>query len=348
MSFVKSLRRLVGVGGMLGLAATCGVAHGDTPEYPAGYRVTEKLALPGSGFDYMAIDVVNRRLYVSTDEQENVIDVQTNKLVGTLANLPNRNHGVAISNREGHGFTSSSDGTSTMFDLKTLKVIKVIKLGIDRPDGLNYDPATNRVFIFSHYGKAAALDAKTGTVVGTFDIPSAEFSAPDGRGHIFLNLDKTNELAEIDAKNLKVLHTWPLKDCDTPHGLAMDTKSRRLFIGCKNSIFLVVNADTGAVVTSFPVGKGNDATRFDPGTMNAFASSGAGQIAVIHEDSPDKYTFVGNIATERRARVMEVDPVTHTLYTVTQKIDEQRNEDNVVTTFNFIPDTLRLLVIPNH
>lgn len=347
MKLVKSLRRLAMVAGMLELAVVCAVAQSN-PDRPAGYHVADTVSLPGSGYDYMAIDPAARRLYVSTNAQEDVVDLKTNQLAGAITGLTPRNHGVAIAAPHGHGFTSSADGTSTMFDLATLKVIKTITLGVDRPDGLNYDPSTDRVFFFSHKGKAGVVDAKSGEVVGTFDLPSAEWSVPDGRGHLFVNLDASSQVAEIDARSLKIVHTWPLAPCEEPHGLAMDTKTRRLFVGCHSGILAVVNADTGAVITTFPIGKSNDATRFDPVTKNAFASNGSGTISVIHEDSPDKFTFVGNITTEPGARTMELDPVTHTLYTVTEKVVIERDAENKITGITSTPGTFHLLVIPNH
>lgn len=315
-----SFSRGMGLGVAL-LALGALVAAQGSSDRPAGYHVTDTVALPGAGWDYLGIDTAAHRLYVSAGSQEDVIDTRTNKLVGTVEGLKGT-HGVGISDRDGHGFTSNGgSNSSTEFDLKTLKVIKDIPLPIQRPDGIIYDPASDRIFYFNHDSAAAAVDAKTGAVAGTVTLPSkaAEFAAADGRGHVFDNMEDSSQEIEIDSHTLKITHTWPLAPCTSPSGLAIDAAHHRLFVGCHNKMMAIVNSDNGAVVATVPIGTGVDATRFDPGTQLAFSSNGDGTITVIHEDSPDQYTLVGNIPTERGARTMEVNPATHTLYTVTAK-----------------------------
>lgn len=315
-----SASRWVGLGLMFVAAGAMSFAQTGS-ERPAGYHVTTTVDLPGGFWDYLGIDVPAHRLYVSAGTQEDVINTRNNKLVGTIEGLKGT-HGVGISDRDGHGFTSNGgSNSSTEFDLKTLKVIKEIPLPIQRPDGIIYDPASDRIFYFNHDSQAAAVDAKTGEVVGTVQLPSraAEFAAADGRGHVFDNLEDSSQEIEIDSHTLKITHTWPLAPCQGPSGLAMDAAHHRLFVGCHNKLMAILNSDDGTVVATVPIGTGVDATRFDPGTQLAFSSNGEGTITVMHEDSPDKYTLVGNIPTERGARTMEVDPDSHTLYTVTAK-----------------------------
>ena len=164
------------------------------------------------------------------------------------------------------------------------------------PDGIIYDPGSKRVFAFNgRSGSATAVDAEKGTLAGTVTLEGKpEFPAPDGKGHVYVNIEDKSEVMDIDAKALMVVHKWPLAPCEEPSGMAMDPKSRRLFSGCDNKMMAVMDADTGKVVTTVPIGDGVDATWFDPGTKYVFNSCGQdGVLTVIHEDSPDKYSGRG-------------------------------------------------------
>src|SRR6185312_7548486 len=169
---------------------------------PAGYQVDRTVTLPDSGgWDYLGFDNGARKLYVSAGSQEDVLDADSLKLVGTVGGLQGT-HGVAVAEKDGHGFTSNGGSASfTMFDLKTLQTLKEIPLPIQRPDGIIYDPASDRVFAFNHTAQAVAVDAETGEVVGTVALPSkaSEYAVADGRGHIFNNLEDSSVELEIDA-----------------------------------------------------------------------------------------------------------------------------------------------------
>ena len=322
------MTKKAGLGLGLGLLAVAGLAGAQAgADRPAGYHLAKTVALENSGgWDYLGIDTPARRLYVSTGATEVVVNADTYAVEGEVTGLKGT-HGVAISDQDGHGFTSNGGGNSfTMFDLKTLKTIQEIPLPIPRPDGIIYDPATDRIFASNHNGQGAEavfVDAKTGAVTGTVKLPgkASEYAVADGRGHVYNNMEDTSIEVEIDAKTAKILHQWPLAPCKGPSGLSMDTQTRRLVVGCHNNLMAIVNADTGKVETTIPIGGGVDATRFDPGTKLAFSSNGAGTgtITVAHEDSPNQFTLVGNIPTEAGARTMEVDTRTHTLFTVTAK-----------------------------
>src|SRR6185312_11152612 len=353
--------RWVGLG--LGVLAVCLLAGAQSgSDRPGGYHVGQSVTLPGGGgWDYLGIDVPGRRIYVSASTEEDVVNADTFQVVGKVEGLKGT-HGVAISGKDGHGFTSNGGGNSmTEFDLKTLATIKEIPLPIQRPDGIIYDPATDRVFAFNHDSKAVAVDAKTGEVAGTVDLPSkaSEYAVADGRGHVYNNMEDSSVEIEIDAKTLKITHQWPLSPCEGPSGLAMDTQTRRLFIGCHNGMMAMMNADTGAIVATVPIGPGVDANRFDEGTKLAFSSNGGGTgtITVAHEDSPGKLTLVGNIPTEAGARTMELDPKTHTLFTVTAKFEPAppRPAGEAAPAGRgrgprrqMVAGSFHLLVIPNH
>jgi DNA-binding beta-propeller fold protein YncE len=203
-----------------------------------------------------------------------------------------------------------------MFDMKTLAKLGEAPAGMN-PDGIIYDPATKRVFAFNgRSASATAVDAEKGTLAGTVALEGKpEFPAPDGKGHVYVNIEDKSEVMDIDAKALTVAHKWPLAPCEEPSGMAMDPKTRRLFSGCDNKMMAVMDADTGKVVTTVPIGDGVDATWFDPGTKYVLNSCGQdGVLTVIHEDSPDKYTVVENVPTAMGARTMALNPKTHTVY----------------------------------
>ena len=310
----------------------------------SGYHPLAKVTLGGEGFwDYLAMDAGARRLYISRWTHVMVIDADSYRVVGDIPGIEGV-HGIAIAGEFGRGFISEDEANRvTFFDLKTLKKIGNAKTG-QSPDAIIYDPAAKRVFAFSgHDGTATAIDAATGTVVGTVDLGgSPEFAAADGQGHIYNNLEDKNEVVEIDSKSLKVLNRWPLAPGESPSAMAIDLSHRRLFIGCHNKIMVVMDADTGKVVATPAIGEGVDAARFDPSNQLLFSSNGSGTLTVIHEDSPDKYSVIDNVQTERGARTMELDNKTHRIYTVTADLGLQPTEPHEPP--SMVPGTFRLLV----
>jgi DNA-binding beta-propeller fold protein YncE len=280
------------------------------------YKVLKKIPVQGTGsWDYLTVDSAARRLYVSHGTQVEVLDVDSGAIVGKIQHTLGV-HGIAIAPDSGRGFTSNGQTSSvTVFDIKTLKRLREIKTG-KKPDAIIYDPATHRVFAFNGDGNSTtAIDAADGKVAGTVDIGGGpEFAAADDEGHVFVNLEDESKLVKIDSKRLKVLDTWPLAPCQRPSSMAMDRPNKRIFIGCRSHVMAAVNAETGQVITTLPIGDHVDATAFDPETNLIFDSNGDGTITVIHEDSPDKYSAVGTVKTLPRAKTMALDPKTHKLF----------------------------------
>ena len=368
--------RILSILAVAAVAVTClGAQQESAPPPPpmsatvAGYHLSASIPLPDEGFwDYLGIDEPNHHLFVSHSDEILVISTETNKVVGKLSPTP-RSHGVVISEKTGHGFTSNSGNSSgkeglssfTEFDPKTLAVIKEIVLPIGGSDGIVYDPASDRVFGLTHGKKDVAVDAGTGEVAGVVDIPgAAEAAAVDGKGHLYNVMEDLSALVDIDTHTLKVVKQWPLAPCTGPSGVAMDTKTRRIFIGChgggenNSGVMVVFDPDAGKVVASLAIGgRGNDAVRFDPRAKLAFASEGEGDITIVHEDSPDKFSVLGNVTTVQGARTMECDTSTHTLYSVTAKFGPPPPPDPNAPASRFrrgpmIPGSFSLLVIPNH
>jgi YVTN family beta-propeller protein len=313
------------------------------------YHVVKQFKLGGEGgWDYLTIDSKARRLYVSHATHVMVVDADSGAVLGDIPDTSGV-HGIAIVEDEGKGYTSNGrSSTVTVFDLKTLKTLKQIPVG-KNPDAIIYDPASKRVFTMNGASKdATAIDVKTDAVVGTVALGGRpEFAVTDERGHVFVNLEDKSAIAEFDSRKLAVEANWPIAPAEEPSGLAFDRKHRRLFSVGSNKLMAVVNADTGKVVATVPIGEGVDAAGFDPETGLAFSSNGEGTLTVIHEDSPDKFTVLGNASTQRGARTMALDTKTHQVYLVTAEFgpppaptpERPRPRPSIK------PDTFTLLVV---
>jgi DNA-binding beta-propeller fold protein YncE len=283
---------------------------------PSGYHLTKTIPVGGdSGWDYVAVDSKNRRVYVSHGTHVVVLNADTQATVGDIPDTPGV-HGIAIAGDLGRGFISNGRGNNvTVFDTETLKTAGTVATGTN-PDAIIYDPVSKRVFAFNGRSKdATVINASDNSVAGTIALGGKpEFAVADGKGSVYVNIEDTSELVHLDARALKELDRWPLKPCEEPSGLAMDLQNRRLFAGCSNKLMAVVNADSGTIVTTVPIGQGVDANAFDPETQLAFSSNGEGTLTVVHEDAPDKYTVLENVVTKRSARTMGLDQKTHNIF----------------------------------
>jgi DNA-binding beta-propeller fold protein YncE len=296
------------------LAMLCFVASAVAAD--GGYSVIKKIPIPGQGsWDYLIVDAGARRLYVSHATQVEVLDVDSGAIVGSIPKTPGV-HGIAIVPELGRGFTSNGQAsTVTIFDLKTLKAIGEAPTG-QKPDAIIYDDATSRVFAFNGSSNSAtAIDAATGKVAGTVNLEGGpEYAAADGKGFVFDNLEDESLVLKINARDLKVEQRWPTAPCKAPSSMGIDRANRRLFIGCRSKLMAVMNADTGQVITTLPIGDHVDATVFDEENKLIFNSNGEGTITVIHQDSPDKYSVVETVKTAPKAKTMALDPKTHQLF----------------------------------
>jgi YVTN family beta-propeller protein len=307
---------------VLAVPVAAGAAAPPQGASPVHYHVVKKVVLGGNGFwDYLGFDPQNRHLFVSHSTHVLVINPGTYKVIGNIPDTPGV-HGIAVAPELNRGFISDGGADQvTVFNLKTLKTIGTVKVTGHDPDGIMYDPFSKRVFTFNgRSGNATAIDAKTLKVAGTIALGGKpEFAVSNGRGMIYNNLeDKSVELA-IDPQTLKIKSRWPMAPCEHPSGLAIDARHDILFAGCHNKMMAVINANTGKVITTVPIGGGVDANRFDPETDLAFSSNGEGTLTVVKEESPTDFKVVQDVTTERGARTMEIDPKTHKVFTVTAK-----------------------------
>lgn len=283
------------------------------------YHVAKTFTLGGDGgWDYVALDTVGHRLFVARQDRVMVIDPATGKLLAEIPGL-NRAHGVAFSYGTGKGFaTSGGDSSVVVFDLKSLQVLGRTTAAVDA-DAVLFDPATKHIFTFNgDAGSSSVIDAASGQRIGNINLGGGpEFGVTAGDGKLYVNIEDSSAIAEIDAGAMKVVRRWKLAPCESPTGLAIDRAHGILFSGCRNGVMAISDVKAGKLITTLPIGQGVDAARFDAGRQLAFASNGDGTITVIHEDAPDKFTVVQTVQTKRGARTMELDETTHRLFTVT-------------------------------
>jgi DNA-binding beta-propeller fold protein YncE len=312
---------VIAAGCLLGAALAASPAAAAPPAYHLG----REYAIGGEGgWDYLTVDPDTHRLYYGRSTRVQVLDLESGKVVGEIADTPGI-HGVALAPALGRGFSSNGrDSSVTIFDLKSLAVIAKVRIEARNPDAILYEPVTKRVFTFNGgSGTATAIDAAAGTVIGNVTLGGRpEFAVADGKGRVFVNLEDSSVVTSFDAKTLELGGKWPLAPGEGPSGLAIDVAHRRLFSVCGNAKMVVLDADSGHQVAVLDIGRGVDAAGFDPGIRLAFASNGDGTLSVVREDSPDRFSKVADVATRRGARTMALDPRTHRIYTATARFGE--------------------------
>ncbi|MDB5030318.1 YncE family protein [Mucilaginibacter sp.] len=282
------------------------------------YVLDKTIALTGDGgYDYLSIDKVNNRLYVSHGTMVNIVDLATEKQVGLIENLKGI-HGIAIDNKANLGFISDGKANAVVaFDLKTLKTVANIPLDSKDADAIIYDPFSDRVYTFNgDSNNSCVVNPNTLKQVGTIALGGApEFAVSDDKGKIYNNLEDKNSLNVIDTKTLKVVKNFPLAPKGAPTGIALDEKNKRTFsVSRENNSMVVVDIITGKVVATLPIGAGVDAVAYDPETKLIFCSNGDGTTTIIKQESADKYRVVQTLATQNRAKTLALDTRTHKIY----------------------------------
>lgn len=288
-----------------------------TAQEKSHYKIANHIKIDSAGgWDYVSVDKKLNRLYVSHSNIVQVIDLNTNKQIAVIPNTYGV-HGIALADDLNKGFVSDGkDTTVTVFDLKTNAVITKVKVTGAKPDAIAYDNVTKRVFTMNGKGKnATVIDATTNMVIGTIPLEGKpEFCVADGNGKLYANIEDKSVIDEIDATNMKVLRQWSIAPGESPSGLAMDKKNRRLFSVCDNQMMVVSDADKGAVVTTVAIGDGPDAAAFDPERMLVYSSNGESGTLTIIKESGDTYTVLENLETQRSARTMALNVKTGHIY----------------------------------
>jgi YVTN family beta-propeller protein len=318
-----------------------------------GYHLLKKIPLgaaPGGGeyFGHIAVDSPARRIYLTHGTEVSVVDADSGAVVGAIPGMK-RNHAIALVKDLGKGFVTDGGGAKVViFDIATLKVIGEIKTRPDA-DSIIYDPASKHLFSFSGDAKdTTVIDPANGAVVKIVPIGGhPEYAVADGNGMVYDNNQDTNDVVAIDSRALTVKARWPVAPAGGPTSIAMDRRHRRLFAAGRTPPFVVVmDADTGKVIQSFPISAGAHDNVYEPETRMLFVSTQAGKIHIFHEDSPDKLSEVETVTTEYGAKTMALDPKTHNLYLTTSDFGpppaptpEHPNPDPAA-----IPGTFRLLI----
>jgi len=280
------------------------------------YELVKKVAVPGTGgWDYLTVDAAGRRVFISHSTQVDVLDADAYTVIGTIPDTPGV-HGIALAPEFGRGYISAGKADAAVaFDLKTLKPLGQIKVG-KKPDAIIYEPLTKRIYVMNgDSDDITVLNAADGAVVGTIALGGGpEFAVSDGKGNLYVNLEEQNETLHIDVNAMKVKDRWPLAPCGTPTSLSLDVENKRLFVGCRSKHLAVLDAETGKVVFTAPIGERVDAGAFDSKTKLVYLSTGDGRVFVFHQDSPNMYSLAQEIVTKAGAKTMGYDAKTGRIF----------------------------------
>ncbi len=312
------------------------------------YSVTSDTPFPGDQtyWDYLTADAHNRQLYVTRGNQVLVMSLDSGKTIATIANLK-RVHGVALVQEFNKGFiTDSGDNVVVVFDLQSNRVTNRIKVG-DAPDAILYEPLKKRIYAFNAHGHSVSLiDAQSEKVMATAALSGIpEFAATDGHGNVFVNIEDKNTLIRLDPTGVKVQNEWSLAPCNGPSGLAIDVQGRRLFSVCDNKFMIVTDADTGKQVAQIPVGTEPDAAIYDVEKKLIFSSNCDGTLTVVKQETPDKYTVVQTLTTQKEARTMALDAVSQKLFLPYEQVKPGQKPPDPGNLPEFTPGTFHLMTV---
>jgi DNA-binding beta-propeller fold protein YncE len=314
-----------------------------TGESGPGLRVVDRYVIGGQGgYDYVRFDDSTRRLFVAHGSRVEVLDGDTGKRIGEIAPT-NGVHGIAIAPEFGRGFTTNGlDRSVTMFDLHTLATLKVIKYTGAKPDALEYDPDTKRIFVANGDAKLGGdmtvIDAASGAITGTVDLGGKlEGIALDGHGRMFVASEDRNLVHVVDTHSLAVLAHWSLAPGEEPTGVAIDRVNHRLFFACANHLLVVLDSETGRVVATPPIGADPDGAAFDSSTGRIYTSNREGTLTVLRAAAPDDYRVEQTVPTELGARTITLDARTHRVFLPTARFGPGSHAP--------LPDSFCILVV---
>lgn len=304
------------------LVISAGAVSAATTGAPS-YKLTKSVALGApERWDYTVYDSGSHRVFVSHGDKVAVVDADSGKLVGNVEGVPGGTHGIVVV--DGKGYTDDGEnGQAIVFDLKTLKIMKRIKAE-DDADWITHDPVSDHIFVVEGDSKAIdVIDPKSDQVIATIHTGEGlETALPGGDGKLYVNGSEKKNLLRVDIATNKVDARWPIPNCTSPHGLAIDTATHRAFVSCVNKVMTIVNTENGTVVATLPIGAGTDSAAFDPQRKLAFSSNGGdGTISVIREVSPQQFVSAGEIKSQVTGRTMGIDPGTGRLFVAAADID---------------------------
>jgi YVTN family beta-propeller protein len=313
------------------------------------YQSAGEIPIGGEGgWDILTIDPTANRLYLSHATKVVVVDLGKNSVVGEIADTPGVHAFVAVPALQ-RGFSSNGkEAKASVVDLRAFKTISKIDTG-QSPDAIVYEPNHREVYVFNHAGNSCTvIDAQTATVSTTIQLSGKpEFATVDlTAGRIYCNIEDKSEVAVIDTSKHEVIARWPVAPGEEPSGIALDARHHRLFAGCHNKMMVMLDTETGKVITNVPIGEGVDGCEFDESTQLAFASCGDGTTTIGKEDAPDKLTVIQVLRTQRGARTMALDSRTHRIYLPTAQFVPAPSPSPGVSPArpSIVPNTLKLLV----
>ncbi|MCW3088544.1 MAG: YncE family protein [Sediminibacterium sp.] len=314
---------------------------------PTGYHVSKTfhIASPG-GWDYPALDPGSNKLYISHGAQVNILDRTTGDSLGYIPNTTGV-HGIAFATAFGKGYTSNGRlNNVTVFDLKTHAVLGQVATGTN-PDWILYDAFSKKIITSNHSaGSLTVIDPATDQVVATIPVigNKLETVVSDDAGKLFVNAEDKNEIVVVDIIRNEVVAHWPLAPGEGPTGLAIDTKTKRLFTTC-DKLLVVMDATTGHIVEKLAIGDGCDGAAFDPGTKLIFTSNGEGTMTIVKEVSANEFKVVETVATKRGARTITIDEKTHKLYLPTADYEPVASDAPKNARPKMVPGSFQVLVI---
>jgi len=296
----------------------------------SNYKVLNQIKLQGDGgWDYLAVDDINQHIFVSHGNQVNVVDATTQKEIAIIPETKGV-HGIAIANNLNKGYISNGkDSSVTIFDLKTFTITNKIYVTGKNPDAILFDGFSQRLFTFNGKGKnATVIDVITEKVIGTIDLSGKpEFAVSNNVGKIYVNIENTNEIVVIDAQLMTIDKRFSIEPGDEPSGLAIDEANNRLFSVCGNKKLIIINANTGKLISWLPIGDGADAVIFDDVTKNIIVSNGEGTITVAHEEDINTFKIMATIPTEVGAKTLAFNKANHHIYLPKATIDTSEGAD---------------------
>ena len=261
-----------------------GLIHVSAQTVQAAYKISNRIHLDGDGgWDYLNADGLTNRLFVSHSTMVQVVDLQKGTL---LASIPDTKgvHGIALVPELNKGYISCGrDSSVVVFDLNNYAVINRIKVTGKNPDAILYDPFKKIIFTFNGgSSNTSVIDPVTNKVIVTIPLSGKpEFSASDGNGKVYVNIEDKSLVSVINTRTLKVENSWSLAPGEEPSGLALDNVTHRLFLVCSNKLMVVMDALTGKVITTLPIGDRCDGVAFDPATKRVFSPNGDGTMTVV-------------------------------------------------------------------
>lgn len=311
---MKKMTRTFLLAAAVGLSSLAAAAAAGT-----GYAVTRHAVLGGAGgWDYLSLDASTRQLFIARDNRVMVVDADSGKLVGEIPGMRHA-HGVALVPSLRRAYVSNGSGNAvSVVDLASMKVVGDIPVSGKNPDAIIYDDASGNVLAMDgDSNEISVIDTRLGKEVATIALPgNPEFAVSDGKGGLYVNLEDTSQLAQVNLRERKLEHAWPLAPCKGPTGLAMDAVGHRLFSVCANGWMIVTNADNGQQVAKLAIGRLPDAVAYDATLHNVLAASGEGSLGVIHQIDADHYAPALRVPTMRSARTLALDPSTHQVFMV--------------------------------